>query len=281
MVSASANGTYWTTSISKVTDEKVFIRGYDLEDLIGRLPFTATAFLLIRGRIPTPAECRVLDGVLSAVLDYSFNKPGTVAARFAVSASPSMAAGLAAGCLSVGKHTLATEDTGRFIVDSYERYKTSGLDRETFARERVAELRATRQRIPGLGHPVFKRVDPRGELLKQIAVAEGFWTEEAQLYEEMHRAFVEQAGKPDIPINDVGVMAAVLVGLGFTPDEGTGLAVLSTIPGLIAHVSEELRSNRPIRVIPDDLVTTQLPSDRALERDLHEAGWPSRAGIEA
>ena len=30
--------------------------------------------------------------------------------------------------------------------------------------------------------------------------------------------------KPDMPINDVGMMAIVLLELGFTPDEMTGLA---------------------------------------------------------
>src|SRR5689334_10843 len=97
---------YWTSGISVVNEDKVYIRGYDLEDLIGQLPFTSAIYLLIRGRLPGPAEVRVLDAVLSAVLDYSLEKPGTVAARYAVSANPSMSAGLAAACLSVGRHTL-------------------------------------------------------------------------------------------------------------------------------------------------------------------------------
>jgi citryl-CoA lyase len=52
---------------------------------------------------------------------------GTVAARFAVSANPSMPAGLAAAGLSVGRHTLATEDTSRFIIETYARYLESEL----------------------------------------------------------------------------------------------------------------------------------------------------------
>ena len=59
-------------------------------------------YLLIRGELPTPSQVKVLDAVLSAVLDYGLEKPGTVAARFAVSANPNMPAGLAAACLSVG-----------------------------------------------------------------------------------------------------------------------------------------------------------------------------------
>src|SRR5581483_4986164 len=70
MTSPVSPDRYWTSRISAVTGEKVYIRGYDLENLIGDLPFTAAAYLLIRGRLPTPSQVRALDGVLSAVLDY-------------------------------------------------------------------------------------------------------------------------------------------------------------------------------------------------------------------
>jgi citryl-CoA lyase len=33
----------------------------------------------------------------------------------------------------------------------------------------------------------------------------------------------------------------------------TGLAVLSTLPGVIAHISEEMNSGERIRVIPDEI----------------------------
>jgi citrate synthase len=128
---------YWRSSVSKVTRTKVFVRGYDLEDLVGGLPFTAATFLLVRGRLPSPAETRVLDAVLTAVLDYSLHKPGTAAARYVVSGNPSMAAGLAAATLAVGEHTLATEDAARFILATHERFLGSGRDMATFAAETV------------------------------------------------------------------------------------------------------------------------------------------------
>ena len=93
---------YWTSSVSRVEGDKVLIRGYDLESLIGGQSFSASCFLLVRGRLPTPSEVRALDAVLNAVLDYALLKPGTVAARYAVSANPSMVAGLATGLVLVG-----------------------------------------------------------------------------------------------------------------------------------------------------------------------------------
>jgi citryl-CoA lyase len=265
--------TYWTSRVSAVTGEKVFIRGYDLEELIGDLPFTAATYLLIRGELPTPAQVRVLDGVLSAVLDYGLEKPGTVAARFAVSANPSMPAGLAAACLSVGQHTLATEDTSRFIIETFARFRDSSLSMDDFAEREVTRLRETGRRIPGLGHPVFKRVDPRAAALRQLAVKESCWPPAAQLYEAVHAAFTKLPGKEDIAINDVGVMAAALVGLEFTPEEGTGVAILSTMPGLIAHISEELQVGRRIRVVPRDDVRYDVEEGRDYRGDRHAAGW--------
>ena len=53
------------------------IRGYDLEELIGGQSFTASTFLLLRGRLPTPQRGeRALDAVLDAVLDYALREAG-------------------------------------------------------------------------------------------------------------------------------------------------------------------------------------------------------------
>ena len=275
MVDDAAQGpqTYWTSTVSRIEDGRVLIRGYDLEELIGGQSFTASTFLLLRGRLPTPAEVQALDAVLDAVLDYALEKPGTVAARYTVSANPSMVAGLAAAVLSGGSYTLAPDDTARFALAAYDRHLASGTSLAETAGAIVADVRARKERIPGIGHPLFKGVDPRAQKLKQIAVTEGLWSDRGELYEHVHRAFVDAIGKPDIPINDVGMMALVMLELGFTPDEMTGLAVLSTLPGVIAHVSEELASGRRIRTVPDDQVDYPAIDDRDFAADRHTAGW--------
>jgi citryl-CoA lyase len=269
----------WQTSVSRVDDGKVLIRGYDLEALIGGQSFTASCFLLLRGRLPSPGEQRALDAVLNAILDYALLKPGTVAARYAVSANPNMVAGLATAVLSVGTYTLAPEDTARFALAAHARHTAMGSSLTETAGTIVADVRSRKERIPGIGHPLFKGVDPRAQKLKQIAVAEGLWTERAELFELVHRTFVDAIGKPDIPINDVGVIALVMLELGFTPDEMTGLAVLSTLPGVIAHVSEELASGRRIRTVPDDQVDYGAVVMRDFAADRSTAGWEKPHGV--
>jgi citrate synthase len=263
----------WRTSVSRVDEGKVLIRGYDLEALIGGQSFTSSSFLLVRGRLPSPSEERVFDAVLNAVLDYALLKPGTVAARYAVSANPSMVAGLAAAVLSVGSYTLAPEDTARFALMAHDRHVAAGSPLTESAAVIVDDIRARKQRVPGIGHPLFKGVDPRAQKLKQIAVDEGVWSERAELFELIHRGFVDAIGKPDIPINDVGMMALVMLELGFTPDEMTGVAVMSTLPGLIAHISEELASGKRIRTVADDDVDYSAVGTRDFAGDRSAAGW--------
>jgi citryl-CoA lyase len=277
MVDDAAPPAYWTSTVSRIDGDRVRIRGYDLEELIGGQTFTASAFLLLRGRLPTPDEVRALDAVLNAVLDYALEKPGTVAARYTVSANPSMVAGMAAAVLAVGRFTLAPEDTARFVLDAHDRLLATGHGIDELAATLVAEAGERRQRIPGFGHPRFRRIDPRAQRLREVAEASGLWGKRARLYEAVHRAFTALPGKADIPINDVGMMAVVLVELGFTPEEMTGLAVLSTMPGVVAHLSEELRTGRPIRVVPEDQVDYADRSERDFAADRREAGWPDES----
>ncbi|QEX25247.1 citryl-CoA lyase [Hypericibacter adhaerens] len=262
----------WSTAVSDVEAADVFIRGYSLGDLIGRLSFSAAAYLLIRGRLPKPGEARMMDAILCSVLDYALKKPGTVAARYCVSANPSMTAGLATAILSVGEYTLAPDDAGRFIAESFAAAgQASGAD-DTAAAAEIDRLRAAGRRVPGFGHPNFRFTDPRAQKLKSIAQAEGCWGPLCDWYEALHRAFTAKTGKPEIVINEVGMMAAILAQMGFTPAEMTGIALMSSMPGVIAHISEELQSKVRIRTVPDETVEYARPR-RELVADLKAAGW--------
>jgi citryl-CoA lyase len=265
---------YWNTSVSDVEAADVHIRGYGLGELIGRLSFSAAAFLLIRGRLPAPGEARMMDAILCSVLDYGLKKPGTVAARYCVSANPSMVAGLATAVLSVGEYTLAPDDAGRFIAESFAEAGRKGAADDAAAAAEIDRLRAAGRRVPGFGHPNFRFTDPRAQKLKQIAQAEGVWGPLCDWYEALHRAFTAKAGKPEIVINEVGMMAAILAQMDFSPAEMIGIALLSSMPGVIAHISEEMQSKVRIRTVPDEAVDYER-SRRDLGADLKAAGWPN------
>lgn len=262
----------WETSISYVTDGSVYIRGYELGELIGTINFASATYLQIKGELPTPGQGKMMDAILCSILDYSLGKPGTVAARYNVSGNPSMTAGLATAVLGAGVNTLAPEQTGQFILDTFADFLKSEGSMDERAKNLADNMKSRKIRMPGVGHPKFKGVDPRAQKLKQIAIEHGVWGQRCQWYELVHAAYTAAIGKPDLPINDVGMISVILTEMDFSPDEMTGLAILSTIPGVVAHVSEELRSGKRIRAVRDEnakFCTEKLN----LNEELKKKGW--------
>ena len=45
----------------------------------------------------------------------------------------------------------------------------------------------------------------------------------------------------------------VMAEMGFTPPEMTGIALISSLPGVVAHISEELETKTRILIVPDDV----------------------------
>ena len=68
------------------------------------------------------------------------------------------------------------------------------------------------------------------------------------------------------------MMAAILAHMGFTAQEMTGIALLSSMPGVIAHISEELEGKVQIRTVPDEPVVYDRQR-RDLATDLKFKGW--------
>ena len=263
----------WVTCVSLVEDREVLIRGYPLTQIIERLDYVDSFYLLIRGELPTRQQSRMLNAILNGVLDYALYKPGTVAARIAVSANPSLVAALIAAIASVGQHTLDPRDSGQFVLEWSAQHAESGQGLEVFATELVQRYRSEKRRIPGFGHPAWQYIDPRARQLRSIAEANGILGEKVRFYEAVHAAFVALPGRETIPINDVGMMGVLLAEMGFTPDEMTGVAIASTIPGLIAHISEEMQQGTRIRVVDESLQRYEGPA----RRDLPDEGKPTPA----
>jgi len=256
---------YWTTKIGWASQGKILVRGYRAEELIRRLTFAEAAYLVIRGELPTRAQARALDAVLRSGLDQAFINSAVPPARFAASAAPEApAAAIAAGVIAFGSVTGSPRQCAEMLIAAHRMQKRNRLTTAQAARRAVEKYQKARQKIPGLGHPIHKRTEPRAQALRQIATKLGVWGERARLLDAIAREATRRVGRP-LPMNLAGAVAAVLLEIGFEPLEMVGVAIMGYMPALIAHTVEEIREGVPLRIIPEALGARYAgPSERGL-----------------
>ncbi len=209
--------------------------------------FADVAFLLLRGRPPTPAESRVWNAVLIAVADHGPTPPSTMAARVIASGNRrAVEAAVAGGLLAVGDaHGGAGEEAMRILRRTLAMITDHGLTAASAAERVVEEYGSRGQRIPGLGHRVHTK-DPRTEALWAIARDAGLPGEAVEVMGAIAAA-LSKSGTP-LPVNVDGALAAVLVDMGFEPSIGKVAFLLGRCAGIAAHVLEELTRERPMRI---------------------------------
>jgi citrate synthase len=241
--------TSWATAVGDVGEGTITVRGYPLEDLIRRLPYSAIVYLTIRGEIPTPAQTRVMDAVLGSIVEHAFYSPTTVAARMIASTTPeSVIPGVAGSLLTIGSVTVSPQHSAELMTSAIALQEREGLTAEQAAEATVDAIISDRRRMPGMGHPLHPEGDPRAIALKDVAVANGVWGPSASIFERMTEIFCAKTGR-QLPINIDGMLACVMTELGFAPLEMPGVAAISFMPGLIAHAVEEIDSGRKLRVV--------------------------------
>ena len=105
------------TGIGASDADSITLMGRDLaSELMGQVTFTELSFLLVRGRMPSPEETRLLDAVLVSLADHGLT-PTVLAARLTHTGAPeSIQGAIAAGLLGAGSVFLGVvEDTARFL----------------------------------------------------------------------------------------------------------------------------------------------------------------------
>jgi citrate synthase len=229
------------TAIGSSTADAITIRDRDLAtELMGRVSFTELAFLLVAGRLPTPEQTRLLDAVLVSLADHGLT-PTVLAARMTYTGAPeSLQGAVAAGLLGAGSVFLGVvEDTAAFLATIAEQVADESDDAlERAAAAAVGARIEAGRRVPGLGHPVHKREDPRTPRIYAIAEEGGLLGVNLRLL-RMVAAEHERATGRSLPINGAGVGGAALADLGFAPAIVRGFALIARTAGLVAHLEEE------------------------------------------
>src|SRR6266545_497349 len=94
----------WHSSLTEISPNKILVRGYPLDEMMGRLGFAEAVYLLLMGELPTPAIGRMLNAVLISSLDHGVTPPSTLAARNVATSGAPLKDCVAAGILAFGPH---------------------------------------------------------------------------------------------------------------------------------------------------------------------------------
>src|SRR3954466_2232776 len=94
----------WRSSLTEIEPNKILVRGYPLDEMMGRLGFAEAVYLLLMGELPTPAIGRMLNAVLVSSIDHGVTPPSTLAARNVATSGAPLKDCVAAGILAFGPH---------------------------------------------------------------------------------------------------------------------------------------------------------------------------------
>jgi citrate synthase len=268
----------WTTSLSETTADTISIRGYDLSELIGVVPFPAVVHLLYTGELPDRPTARLIDAVMVASIDHGAGAPSVLAARTATSGGATLQAAAAAGLLTLGEFHGAAVDSAMqviaAVVDASRAAGSSSLS--AAADDLVADWRANGKRVPGFGHRQHKRRDPRLDTLLSVARDAEVAGDHLAAAAALEAALTRAIGKP-MPINIDGVMAAILNEVGFPSDLGNALFIASRVAGILAHANEERRTMIPMRRVDPTHHAYRGPDHRAVPPDAATSSPPAGA----
>ncbi len=224
----------WKTKISNSNDEGSSVRGHKLEDLVGKISYADMVFLLLRGKLPSAEETKMMDAILVCVAEHSIAVPSITSARIAASGSGSFVQGVAAGILAIGEHHGgAGEGAAKVFQENLGKS----------AAEIVSAFSARKERIPGYGHKVYT-VDPRTQKLFSIAKDLGIFGSYCNLALEIEKELEKNGGKK-LCLNVDGAIAALISEMGFHWKTARAFFVIPRTAGISANVIEELMEEKP------------------------------------
>ena len=206
------------------TPDRITVRGKDLpNEILGHLNLGDMAFLELTGRAPNPKESKLFNAMVVTLVEHGIT-PSALAARLTYLGAPeALQAAVASGLLGLGSVFVGSmEGVARILSDAVEK----GKDAKT--------VLAENRRMPGLGHPIHKPVDPRSVRLFELARETGFYGKYCQLMEAI-------AKEKNITLNATGAIGALACELGLDWRIVKGLGVMARAIGLVGHILEETR----------------------------------------
>lgn len=255
----------WRTALTCIEPNKILVRGYPLDEMMGRLTFGEAIYLLLVGEVPSPAIGSLMEAMLVSFIDHGATPPSTLAARNTATTGAPLRACVAAGVLGFGRYHGGDIDACMQFLDTGLELVRLGRSYRDAAAEIVRRCREKEETPPGFGHRFHTR-DPRAARLFQMALELEVEGEHVQMIRIVEVVLNEQ---PDgdgrtVPVNIDGAIAAVCGDLGLAPSIANALFIISRVPGIAAHAEEERERHPPMRQIDPKDHKYDGPSERRL-----------------
>lgn len=240
----------YRTSITTHVNGRPHVYGYDLIELAGQNSFARAIYLILKGEMPDKNSEKMLDSILTITIDHGVEPPSVVAARNIYSGGSPVQAAVAGGILAFGEYHGGAIEAA---MENFKNYLGRG------AKKMVEDFTKRGERIAGFGHRLYE-VDPRTTRLVGLAKKLGFWGK----YVKFAQACEEKlsGGGKRLPLNIDGIIAALLLEMGFDPKVGKGVFIIARTPGLVAHVVEEALREKPFRRLSESDVEYDGPRSR-------------------
>ncbi len=262
---AKAAPAHWKTALTHIEPNKVLVRGYPLDEMMGRVGFGDAIYLLLVGELPTPSVSRMISAILVSSVDHGAMPPSTQVSRNVATTGAPLRAAVAAGVLSFGTYHGGDVEACMDLLDAGLALVRDGKSYQDAAREMVQRKIDAGERVPGLGHRLHTQ-DPRAMKLLQMAYELDVEGEHIRLMRAVDTALAEALGPdhPRVHVNVDGAIAAICGDLGLDHEIGNALFIISRVPGLIAHAHEEKLRERPMRQIDPKNHRYDGPPERRL-----------------
>lgn len=216
-----------------------FRNGLELPEIRQDLSEASHFLYLINGEVPSETAARILDVALILHADHGMNA-STFSARVTVATLSDMYSGVTAaiGTLKGPLHGGANEGVIHMLqeigdLDKVDSWVEGKLERK--------------EKIMGIGHRVYKVLDPRAPHLRRLAIqlteelGEPKWIKMSERIAEIMRERKKLEANVDF------YSATVYYSLGIPTDLFTPIFAISRTSGWTAHILEQLKNNRLYR----------------------------------
>ncbi len=229
-----------TTKLCGYDEDNIMIRDKNLvNDLMGKVSFTEMILFHLLGELPSPMQTKITDAVLVTIMEHGLI-PSAIVSRMTLFGAPESVQGaVAAGLLGVGDRFAGTASECAELLDRIVAVKEE--DKKKLTQDIIQTLRENKQPVPGFGHPIHKKQDPRVKRLIEIAEQGGAKGEHIKAMYLLEESLAENLGRK-LPTNISAAIAAVLGEADIPGKIMRGVILTARCGGLIGHLLEEMEN---------------------------------------